>query len=492
VSQRQLVCIIGGGLAGMTSALILARNGHDVTLVEKSPCLGLTVRGFTQQGTYFDTGLHYTGGLSQNGIVSRYLRYLGIDGLEVLSFKEDGFDEVRFADIGKIVRLPIGFERMSAALCEQFPGEDTCITRYMEAARTAFDESSLLRLFLTPQGKPQSGASESLAAFLAKYTENVHLRAVLSIHSLLYGASPNETPFNQHAYIAASYFDSVHNFSGGGYALVKAMERRLEEENVTIVLGKGVTRLKGDGTRLSHVELEDGSLIQSDAAICTTSTAALAAMGKDMFRPVYTEHLLGLEETCSANMLFGIAEKRPACLDGRNLFLCRDADLNRAFVHDTNPEDGPFFIASSPQPDGREENVGVIVVGPGVFADFAAWENTTKATRPESYKEYKTSVMQRIRDSVVAMCPELASVRFVAGATPLTLRDYLRAPRGGLYGSKHSIHQINPMPVTRLPNLFLAGQSIIAPGLMGAMISAFLACGLLLGNTKLHEAAACS
>ena len=476
----------------MTSALILARNGHDVTLVEKSPCLGLTVRGFTRQGTYFDTGLHYTGGLSQNGIVSRYLRYLGIDGLETLSFKEDGFDEIRFADTDMTVRLPIGYERMNAALCEQFPGEEACIARYMEAARSAFDDSSLLHLFLAPQGKPRAGASESLTAYLARCTENAHLRAVLSIHSLLYGVSPDETPFSQHAYVAASYFDSVHNFSGGGYTLVKAMERRLGEENVTIVLGKGVTRFQGAGKRLSHVELEDKSLIQADAAICTTSAQALAAMGKDIFSPMYTEHLLGLKETCSANMLFGIAEKRPACLDGRNLFLCRDADVNRAFAKDTKPEDGPFFVAGSPQPDGREENVGIIVVGPGFFADFAAWENTTKATRPEAYKEYKASVMQRMRDAVVAMCPELASVRFVEGATPLTLRDYLRAPRGGLYGIKHSIHQINPMPVTRIPNLFLAGQSIIAPGLMGAMISAFLACGLLLGNTKLHEAAACS
>jgi len=492
MSQRQSFCVIGGGLAGMTSALILARNGHDVTLVEKSGCLGLTVRGFTRQGTYFDTGLHYTGGLGQNGIVSRYLRYLGVNGLTVASFKEDGFDEIRFADIGKTVHLPIGFERMRAALCKEFPGEEACITRYMEAARTALDEFSLFDQLFSQQGKSRSGASESLAAFLAKNTENIYLRAVLSIHSLLHGASPDETAFTQHAYVAASYFDSVHNFSGGGRSIINAMERRLEEEGVVVVLGKGVARLQGDGRRLSHVELDDGSHIPTDAAICTTSPPALAAMGKDVFRPAYTEHLLGLEETCSANMLFGIAEKRPACLDGRNLFLCRDANLNRAFAHGSNPEDGPFFISSSPQPDGREENVGIVVVAPGFFADFAAWENTTKTTRPESYKEYKALIMHRIRDSVVAMCPELASVRFVAAATPLTMRDYLRAPRGGLYGIKHSIRQINPMPITRISNLFLAGQSIIAPGLVGTMISAFLACGLLLGNTKLHEEAACS
>ena len=491
--QPHSLCVIGGGLAGMTSALILARNGHAVTLVEASPRLGLTVRGFTRQGAYFDTGLHYTGGLDRNGIVSRYLRYLGIHGLETVPFKEDCFDEIRFADTGKTVRLPIGYERMRKALCDQFPGEEACVTRYMERARAAFGGSSLLHLFLSSQNAPAADTSESLSSFLAQQTGNEHLRAALSIHSLLYGVSPDETPFAQHAYVSASYFDSVHNFSGGGQALIKAMERRLKEEGVTVILGKSVAALRcDDGKRLSHLELDDGSRIATDAAICTASPPALAAMGREVFRPVYTEHLLGLEETCSAYMLFGIAAKRPDCLDGKNLFLCGDADLNRAFVPGANPEEGPFFIASSPRPDGGSNNVGVIVLAPGFFSDVEAWADSTHGNRPAAYTEHKASVMRRIQSSVAAMCPELASVRFVEGATPLTMRDYLHIPRGGLYGSKHSISQVNPMPVTRIPNLLLAGQAIVAPGLMGAMISAFLACGLLMGTTTLHEEAACS
>ena len=90
--------------------------------------------------------------------------------------------------------------------------------------------------------------------------------------------------------------------------------------------------------------------------------------------------------------------------------------------------------------------------------------------------------------SIRASCPEIAEkIIDVTCATPLTLRDYTNSPFGSLYGVKHKIGQYNPMPVTRLKGLFLAGQATTAPGIMGAMMSGFLACGTILGHEKLQK-----
>ncbi len=43
------------------------------------------------------------------------------------------------------------------------------------------------------------------------------------------------------------------------------------------------------------------------------------------------------------------------------------------------------------------------------------------------------------------------------------------------------------MPATRLKGLFLAGQAITAPGIMGAMMSGFLVCGAILGHENTPE-----
>lgn len=506
MSKKHAVAVVGGGLAGLTSALILARNGHDVTLIEKSARLGLTVRGFTRQGVYFDTGLHYTGGLSRDGIVSRYLRYLGLDGLDTVAFRDDGFDEIRFADTGKTVRLPIGYEAMTEGLVSQFPHGADAIRAYMGEARRDFNSSSLLNFFLNMQegrasaqtsgetdgAKPVNRASVALTDYLARITDDAHLRAALSIHTLLYGVSPDEVSFTQHAYVSASYFDSVHNFSGGGGALVAAMERRLRELGVTVICGKAVTRLEtGSGKTLTSLMLDDGTRVEAGAAICTAHPASLADMGQDVFRPMYLEHLRTLEETTSAYMLFGVADEKPVCLRGRNLFLCRDPHLVNAFRPDADPARGPFYVASSPQPWGNSGKAGIIVLAPGSFESVREWKDSVTGKRPQAYKLHKEETVRRVREAVVSLCPELEAVRFVDGATPLTMRDYLQTPNGGLYGAKHTVSQLNPMPITRLPNVWLAGQSILAPGLMGAMISAFLACGFLVGHDILHKEAQC-
>ena len=493
MAKGQRITVIGGGLSGLTSALILARNGHEVTLVERSKRLGLTVRGFSREGVYFDTGLHYTGGLGEDGIVSRYLRYLGLNKLDVVPFLEDGFDEIRFADTGRVVRLPVGYQAMTDALLKQFPEDGPAISTYMAAARADFERSSLLNFFLDMQNAQQSRATTPLAEYLEGLTGNAHLRATLSAHSLLYGVSPRDVSFTQHAYVSASYFDSVHNFVGGGRALVRAMEERLGELDVKVILGNAVRRLVCDqGKRLSRVELADGSMIETDAAVSTVHPFTLADMAGDVFRPSYLEYLRGMRETASAFMLFGIADAAPECLRGRNLFLCRDPDMTKAFTPGAKPEGGPFFVASSPQPPGGNGKAGIVVLAPSSFEDVGAWTDSRKTDRPKAYTEYKESAMRRIHDALKELCPELEAVRFVEGATPLTMRDYLDSHRGGLYGCGHTVHQYNPMPVTRIPNLLLAGQSIIAPGLMGAMISAFLACGFLLGHETLHKEAACS
>ena len=52
--------------------------------------------------------------------------------------------------------------------------------------------------------------------------------------------------------------------------------------------------------------------------------------------------------------------------------------------------------------------------------------------------------------------------------------------------------QYNPGSATRIRGLFLAGQAVTSPGILGAVLSGFLACGNILGHDRLRkELAAC-
>jgi all-trans-retinol 13,14-reductase len=48
------------------------------------------------------------------------------------------------------------------------------------------------------------------------------------------------------------------------------------------------------------------------------------------------------------------------------------------------------------------------------------------------------------------------------------------------------VGQFNPAPKTRLENFFLAGQAIAAPGLLGAITSALMAVGEIVGPEKMQ------
>ncbi|MCC8194669.1 MAG: NAD(P)/FAD-dependent oxidoreductase, partial [Deltaproteobacteria bacterium] len=136
--------------------------------------------------------------------------------------------------------------------------------------------------------------------------------------------------------------------------------------------------------------------------------------------------------------------------------------------------------------EAADEGYAVSAIMAGSYASFLPWQDTVPGDRGQKYLEFKAENLERFREALARACPEIASVRFLDGATPLTIRDFMHSPVGSIYGRKHTLAQHNPQPATRIPGLWLAGQSIVAPGVLGAVISAFLACGYIVGPENLY------
>src|SRR5665647_747228 len=75
--------IVGGGIAGLTSAAYLARAGQKVLLIEKNRECGGLVNSFTRDSFHFDAGVR---ALEDAGIIFPMLKDLGIH-LDVIKSK---------------------------------------------------------------------------------------------------------------------------------------------------------------------------------------------------------------------------------------------------------------------------------------------------------------------------------------------------------------------------------------------------------------------
>ena len=119
-NSRTKVVVIGGGLAGLASAVELSTRGLDVTIVDRNDHLGGKMNVLEAEGFTFDMGpTILTMPQVIRGIISRTGRQVE-DYVDIVDLDPQWRC---FYDDGTIIDLRSGLEEMSTALDLQFPGQ---------------------------------------------------------------------------------------------------------------------------------------------------------------------------------------------------------------------------------------------------------------------------------------------------------------------------------------------------------------------------------
>jgi all-trans-retinol 13,14-reductase len=128
------------------------------------------------------------------------------------------------------------------------------------------------------------------------------------------------------------------------------------------------------------------------------------------------------------------------------------------------------------------------------FDEMLPWESSKntvaqKADRGAVYEQFKVDRSERIIQVVEKKFPNLRNcIQSVHTSTPLSYRDYIGGLEGNMYGYEKDSE--NPMktfisPKTKVPNLFLTGQSVNMHGILGVTIGAVSTCSHIIGREKL-------
>ncbi len=470
--------VVGGGISGMTAALLLAMSGKKVLLLEQAPFPGGSMSRFRIGGIPYDTGFHFTGGFSEGGLLHDMLTVLGLhETIEPVFLTEEHANRFVFEQTGEIFDFPAGESQLKAQLQRYFPAEHTAIESYFNLV------DQVCRQTRTMDIRQINASMElldedylSLQTVLDRLTGNQQLKALLSGFSMCYGSSPAEVSFANHARMCQGLYQSVARVKDGGEAFIRAFKKAFSEYGVELRCGVSVEQFsdirEGQARRAL---LSSGEEVSFESAILTIHPQeALKLIPAELMRPAFVNRVQSFEPSAGFFSVFGIFDEPAAGADNSIVSLFPHTDTNRMLDPEHRGDSALVIIRNTETVNGRSIQT-VSAFEPCFPQETAAWTDSKVGHRPPEYAAYKARKTARIRERVEAFfAGQSGSFKILDSASLLTFRDYLNSPDGSAYGIRQKVGQFNLIGKLPLRNVYLAGQSSLLPGIVGAMMSSFI------------------
>jgi C-3',4' desaturase CrtD len=489
MEKRLDVVVVGAGIAGLTAAALLAREGLTVELLEAHQQSGGCAGTFRRGPYTFDVGATQVAGLEPGGSHQRLLAHFGLPLPQATPL--DPACVVDLADGRPPVRIFRDPARWKAEREQQFPGSgrfwQLCAT--LHGANWAFGSRdpvlpprSLWDLGkLLPALRPANLASGLLAAAsvadlltLTGCGGDPRLRRFLDLQLRLYSQEPAEGT-------AALYGATVLAMGQAPLGLshlqgsMQVLSQQLEQ---ALAAGGGQLRLRH---RVSDLERSNepgggagwrvrGERFERQAAdvVLALPVQSLPDLLGEQLPAGYRQRLAQLPDPSGALVFYGAVER--ALLPAN----C-PAHLQLDWA-----DPGSLFVSVSHEGDGRAP-AGQATVIASVFTAAKPWFGL-EATAYDQAKAEARSAMQRGLESLLGISSE--QWRHAELATPLGFERWTGRPFGFVGGLGQHPSRFGPFGLasrTPLPGLWLCGDSIHpGEGTAAVGLSALMACRQLL------------
>lgn len=489
------IVIIGSGLGGLVSGVILAKEGFRVCVLEKNQQFGGNLQTFARDKSIFDTGVHYIGGLDQGQNLYQYFHYLGImEGLNLHALDENAFDVITFDTDKKEYNYAQGYSKFIKSLIADFPEEEQAIRTYCKKIEETCDKFPLYRLKL---GRPYSDGvfSQPAKAFIESLTNNKTLQAVLVGTNFLY-AGDARTPFYVHSLAVNSYIKSAYRCVNGGSQITKLLLKKLKEFGGEAYKYQEVKKFGFKKETLVSAICENGNEIFADTFISNIEPKLTVKMiGENRFKKAYINRVNNIESTIAAFSLYIVFKPNTFPYINKNYYHFKSPDhvwTSQNYTQETWPESYMISMGVKHNTSKFADNLTVMTYMK--YQEVEAWENSfntvaKKNDRGQTYEAFKTEKAEKIIKELEKKFPDIRNcILSTYTSSPLSYRDYIATNNGSMYGYVKDVNK--PMqsfisPKTKIKNLLFTGQSVNMHGILGVTISAVVTCSQLLGQEYL-------
>ena len=257
--------VIGGGIAGLASAALLAKSGMDVTLLEARSRVGGRAYTYEKDGFIFETGPSW---YLMPDAFDQFFKLMGTTASAELNLVrlDPAYQTRNEGDPN-----PIVIREQLADNIKVFdsiePGAGAALQRYIDSAEDAYKISidhflytnfEDARSFTHPEVMKRAGnfvkhLLGSLDSFAGKHVRDQRLRKILDFPAVFLGASPYDTPSMYHLMTHVDMNVGVFYPMGGFYTIIQAIERLAKKHGVKVHCNSRVTKIVTENQRVRGV-----------------------------------------------------------------------------------------------------------------------------------------------------------------------------------------------------------------------------------------------
>lgn len=508
------VVVVGGGVAGLATAALLAKEGRTVTVLEQHAETGGRAGSWSAGGFRFDTGPSW---YLMPEVFDHFFRLLGTSTAEQLDlvtldpgyrvFSQSGEEplDVRAARAGNIAL----FESVE-------PGAGAALDRYLKSARDTYRMAVDRFLYSTfasfrPLLRPDVLARvprlarlllQSLQRFAAGSVREPRLRQILGYPAVFLGTSPDRAPSMYHLMSHLDLEDGVRYPLGGFSVLPERIRALAAELGVDVRTGARVTAIRTSRSRpparargVDYVD-ETGELhtVEADVVISAADLHHTETTLLPESLRTYPERWWDGRDPGPGAVLvmLGVRGSLPE-LTHHNLFFTSDwdGDFDRIYgPRPSIPDPASLYVCKPSQTDASvapegSENLFILIPVP---ADTSIGSGGVDGAGDRQVEATADAAIAQV--AAWARIPDLAErvvVRKTVG--PEDFADDLNAWRGGALGPGHTLRQsafFRGRNASRhVEGLYYAGATTIPGiGLPMCLISAELVVKRLRGDVS--------
>ena len=453
--------IIGSGLGGLEVALLLAKRGYQVTVLEKQRHLGGCMQSYRRGNIMLDTGLHYVGGLEKDGTLYSQFQELGLMTLPWKRMDIDAFEEIHTPN-GKYF-WPQGIDNFIHAMQQYFPDQREGLEKYRILLKCTDEE-----------WMQQTSAWDYINSIIS----NPELVDVLSAPAMCKMELRRPTlPLFTFVHGTSAFIESSWRLGGEGNMLVECLVRQIRQYGGKVYANKEVCRLVETDGKVTAAICQDKTCYEADVFISNVHPAVTLRLLDDsqVIKKIFRRRLASQENTVGMFTLQLQVKPESVLYLNRNILVIGQHGVWDNAIEEDYVVKG--IMISFPLADVIDGFATCIdILAPMSWDAVKKWENSQVFNRPDDYKEMKACVARQCIRMATSVIPELEdSIQCMYSSTPLTYRDYNASPQGSAFGYRKDFR--NPLMTvisarTPVHNLLLTGQSLMLHGLHGVTMTA--------------------